>query len=150
MPIEAFSNVPSRHGFARLQPISAAQGQLFDTYDMDMTFPFIDVANLYTSWYSTVLPQKLAGMTWMQIVRSLAHPNSLAAQAVAGEAEVLTAELCSVTNGRPQSVCSPALVAQYQQGLPGMDGRGGGCPAKPVGPHRRSRPPVAGAARCHV
>jgi hypothetical protein len=148
VPIEASSNVPTGNGFAPLQPISAAQGRLFNTYDRDGTFPFIDVANAYTSWYSTVLPQKLAGMNWMQIVRSLTNPNSLAAQAVAGEAEVLTAELCGVTSGQPQSVCSPALVAQYQQGLPTMDGRGGGCPAHPV--RRRGGPLLAGTARCHV
>jgi Domain of unknown function (DUF929) len=150
VPIEAFSNVPTSHGFASLQPISAAQSDLFNAYDREGTFPFVDVANAYTSWYSTVLPQKLAGMTWTQVVRSLTHPDSVAAQAVAGEAEVLTAELCSVTNGRPQSVCSAALVAQYQQGLPSMDGRGGGCPANPAVARRRSRPPVAGTARCHV
>jgi hypothetical protein len=110
----------------------------------------LDVANLYTSWYSTVAPQRLAGMTWTQIIRSLKRPRSAAAQAVAGEAEVVTAELCSVTHGRPQSVCSPALVAQYRQGLPGMDGRGGGCPAYRALARRRGRLPVAGAARCHI
>jgi hypothetical protein len=149
VPIEAFSNVPNGNGFAPLQPISSAQRQLFDLYDRDGTFPFIDVANRYTSWYSTVLPQKLAGMTWNQIVRSLTHPDSVAAQAVAGEAEVLTAELCSVTHGQPQSVCSAPLVAQYLQGLPSMDGKGGGCQANSAVARRRHGP-VAGTARCHV
>jgi hypothetical protein len=146
--VEASSNIPTDKGFAQLQPISSAQQQLFNTYDPQRTFPFVDVANVYTSWYSTVAPQRLAGMTWTQIIRSLKRPGSAAAQAVAGEAEVVTAELCSVTHGRPQSVCSPALVAQYQQGLPRMDGAGGGCPAHPT--RRRGRLPVAGAARCHI
>jgi hypothetical protein len=148
--VEATSNIPTSNGFAQLQPISAAQSQLFNTYDLEATFPFVDVANVYTSWYSTVAPQRLAGMTWTQIVRSLKRPNSAAAQAVAGEAEVVTAELCSVTNGRPQSACAPALVAQYQRGLPSMDGRGGGCPANAAVARRRGHPPVAGAARCHI
>ena len=150
VPIEAFSNIPSGNGFARLQPLSAAEGDLFATYDQEGTFPFIDVANAYTSWYSTVLPEKLAGMDWTQILGSLSHPNSAAAQAVAGEAEVLTAELCSVTGGRPQSVCASSLVAQYLQGLPSMDGKGGGCQANPAVARRRTGSPVAGTARCHV
>ena len=159
VPIEASSNIPSGNGFATLQPISAAQGQLFSTYDRERTFPFVDVANVYTSWYSTVLPQRLAGMNWTQIVRSLRRPSTVAAQAVAGEAQVLTAELCSVTGGKPQSVCSPSLVAQYQQGLPSMDGQGGGCQANPAIARRRGvpptaggrgEPPTAGTARCHT
>ncbi|MGZ4186023.1 MAG: DUF929 family protein [Solirubrobacteraceae bacterium] len=150
VPVEATSNVPSGNGFASLQPISPVEQQLFDTYDTDGTYPFIDVGNVYTSWYSTVLPQKVAGMNWTQIVRSLRHPNSVAGQAVAGEAEVLTAELCGVTNGRPASVCSSALVAQYQQGLPTMDGQGGGCPANPALARRRTGAPLAGTARCHI
>ena len=131
VPVEAFSNIPTSNGFARLQTLSAAESDLFATYDQQGTFPFVDVGNAYTSWYSTVLPDKLAGMNWTQILGSLSHPDSVAAQAVAGEAEVLTAELCSVTGGRPQSVCAAPLVAQYLQGLPSMDGKGGGCPAQP-------------------
>jgi hypothetical protein len=150
VPVEAFSNIPSSNGFARLQPLSAAQGDLFATYDQEGTFPFVDVANAYTSWYSTVLPGKLAGMNWTQILGSLSHPDSAAAQAVAGEAEVVTAELCSVTGGRPQSVCAAPLVAQYLQGLPSMDGKGGGCQANPAVARRHAQSPVAGAARCHV
>jgi hypothetical protein len=150
VPVEAFSNVPTRNGFAPLQTLSPTERDLFATYDQQQTFPFIDVANAYASWYSTVLPEKIAGMNWTQILASLSHPDSAAAQAVAGEAEVLTAELCSVTGGRPQSVCSAPLVAQYLQGLPSMDGQGGGCPANAAVARRRGGSPVAGTARCHT
>jgi hypothetical protein len=150
VPVEAFSNIPTGNGFARLQSLSPTESDLFATYDQRGTFPFIDVANAYASWYSTVLPEKIAGLNWTQILGSLSHPDNAAAQAVAGEAEVLTAELCSVTGGRPQSVCSAPLVAQYLQGLPSMDGQGGGCPANATMTRRRAGSPVAGAARCHV
>jgi Domain of unknown function (DUF929) len=150
VPVEAFSNIPTSNGFASLQPISPGEQQLLETYDTQESYPFLDVGNAYTSWYSTVLPQKVAGMNWTQIVNSLTHPSSVAAQAVAGEAEVLTAELCGITNGTPASVCSSALIAQYQQGLPTMDGQGGGCQANSAVARRRSGPPMAGAARCHI
>jgi hypothetical protein len=150
VPVEAFSNIPTSNGFARLQTLSATESDLFATYDRERTFPFIDVGNAYTSWYSTVLPGHLAGMNWTQIVASMNNPNSAAAQAVAGEAEVLTAELCSVTGGRPQSVCSAPLVAQYLQGLPNMDGKGGGCPSNAAMSRRRGGSPLAGTARCHT
>ena len=91
-------------------------------------------------------------MTWTQIARSLSDPNSIAAQAVGGEAEMITAELCSVTNGRPQPVCSSTVVAQYLRGLPTMDGKGGGCQTGATVPTavRRQRSPQAGTARCHI
>ena len=75
MPVEAFSNIPSSNGFAALQPVSPVEQQLFETYDTQGSYPFIDVGNAYTSWYSTVLPQKVAGMNWTQIVRFADAPQ---------------------------------------------------------------------------
>lgn len=152
VPVEVFSNVPAAHGLTPLQRVTPAQFSLFRSFDPPMQFPFVDVANRYTSYYSAVPPNLVAGMTWTQIARSLSQPNSIAAQAVGGEAEMITAELCSVTNDRPQSVCSSAVIAQYLRGLPSMDGKGGGCPAAPIHPATRPRGqrPLAGAARCHT
>ena len=82
---------------------------------------------------------------------------------------MLTAEVCEATGGNPASVCSSAVVQQYEAALPTLTGKGGSCPAPPGpggpgGPasdaaasahHRAAAGPVASgpvavAARCQV
>ena len=74
-------------------------------------------------------PSPLAGLPWRRIGASLRNPASIPAQAIAGEAEVLTAEICEATNGEPSSICSRQVVRDYEDALPRLNGQGGGCPA---------------------
>lgn len=151
VPVEWFSNVPSgKAAPTLLQPPTPAQQQLFDTFNQPQIFPFVDVANGFANVGSTVRPTLVGGMSWTQIAGSLSHPSSVAAQTIGGEAEVLTAELCTATNGQPASVCSRPIVKQYQLALPTLDGKGGGCPATPTAVRRRGQGPQATASRCHV
>ena len=141
-----------------MQSLTPSQRALFDTFDPPRQTPFIDVGNRFIGIGSTVQPGLLGGMSWTQIAASLTHPTSAGAQAIAGEAEVLTAELCEATNGNPGSVCSAPVVTQYETALPLLTGPGGGCPPPPpptasrAGMTRDSRlsDPVAGTARCGV
>ena len=153
VPVEAFSNIHKGFGYAPLQRLSGQERGLVRRFDPQTQVPFVDVANRFVKVDSTVQPTLLAGMSWTGVAQSLTRPNSIAAQAVSGEAEVLTAEACSVTQGRPRSVCSSAVVAQYQTALPLLDGKGGGCPT-PAAPsaaeHRRGQGPRAWPARCIV
>jgi Domain of unknown function (DUF929) len=128
-PVEVWSNVRHGFGFAHLQPLSPSQNGLLKQFDPFATTPFIDVANRYVNIDSTVQPKLIAGLSWTQITRALRRPNSVAAQAIGGEAEVLTAELCLATHGAPKSVCSAPIVQQYEAALPLLNGKGGGCPA---------------------
>jgi hypothetical protein len=153
VPVEVLSNIPKGFGFEHLQRLTPAQNALLKTFDPPAQTPFIDVANRFTSFDSTVLPRLVRGMSWTQIAGSLRHPTSISAQAIAGEAEVLTSELCLATNGTPASVCSTAIVKQYEAALPLLNGRGGGCPTMGAiaGPRRQGdQPPRARAARCHT
>jgi hypothetical protein len=155
-PVEVLSNVPEGFGFARLQRLTPLEKALLGRFDPPGQTPFIDVANGFIQIASTVQPNLLAGMSWRQIASSLTRSTSISAQAIAGEAEVLTAELCQATNGNPASVCSAAVVHQYEAALPLLNGRGGGCPIstattaarRPTDRGRRRANPVAGAARC--
>lgn len=154
VPVEVLSNVPHGFGFRHLQHLTPAQSALVNQFDPPGQTPFIDVANRFVTFDSMVQPGLLRGMTWTQIAGSLRHPMSIAAQAIAGEAEELTAELCLATSGKPASVCSAAIVHQYEAALPLLNGRGGGCPisgttAAVAGP-RRARSPRAYVARCHT
>jgi hypothetical protein len=148
-PVEVWSNVKRGFGFAHLQRLTGPESALVNRFDPPGLTPFIDVGGFFTTFNSTVLPHLLGGMSWTRIVRSMSHPNSIPAQAVAGDAEVLTAELCVATHGNPASVCSTSVVKQYEAALPFLNGRGGGCPAPASATlGRRRHLPRARATRC--
>jgi hypothetical protein len=147
-PVEVWSNVARGFGFAHLQRLTGPEHALVNRFDPPGVTPFIDVGGLFTTFNSTVLPPLIARLSWTEIVRSLSHPNSIPAEAIAGEAEVLVAELCQATNGHPASVCGTAAVKQYQAALPFLNGRGGGCPPPGTGSRQRAHKPEGGAARC--
>jgi hypothetical protein len=152
-PVEALSNVRRGMRYAPLQRPSRSQRALLSRFDAHGQTPFLDVAGRFIRVDSTVQPGLLRGESWAQIASSLSRPTSIPAQAIAGEAEVLTAELCEATNGDPQSVCSAGVVAQYEAALPFLDGKGGGCPgaAATARLRRRHAPsPPARAARCRT
>jgi hypothetical protein len=154
VPVEVLSNVRRGFGFANLQRLTPAQSALVGKFDPPGETPFIDVANRFTGFESTVQPGLLSAMSWRQIAASLTHPTSIPAQAVSGEAEVMTAELCQATSGNPQSVCGSPVVKQYEAALPLLNGRGGGCPTTHAvaagGDRRRDPPPAAQTTRCHT
>ena len=163
VPVEVWSNVPKPPGLARLQSLTHSESTLLHTFDPPFETPFIDVANRFITDSSTVAPQLIAHESWAQLAGALSDPSNVSTQAIAGEAEVMSAELCEATGGNPQSVCSSAVIQQYEAALPTLTGRGGSCPAPPApggpgappardaaaSPYHRAAP-VATAARCQV
>ena len=161
VPVEVWSNVPKPPGLAPLQSLTHRESTLLDRFDPPRETPFIDVANRFITDSSTVDPQLIARKSWTQLAGGLTDPSNVSTQAIAGEAEVLTAELCEATGGNPQSVCSSPVVQQYETALPTLTGKGGSCPAPPgpggpppardaaaSTPHRAARPdPIATVAR---
>ena len=152
---EVLSNVRRGRKYQHLQPLDGAQRALFDRFDGQAETPFIDVANRFISVSSTVQPPLLRGLSWTQIAGSLTRPASIPAQTIAGVAEVMTAELCTATGGKPQTVCSAPAVGHYQAALPMLNGRGGGCPVASttragMSLERRPSPPAAQPAKCHT
>lgn len=156
VPVELTSNVVGRGGrYQRLQQLTPAQNALFNELAPRPTVPVVDVANQTANVGSTVSPTLTGGLSWTQLASSLKRPNSISGQAIAGTAEVLTAEICQATGGAPASVCGSAVVQDYEAALPRLDGQGGGCPptsaAAPADDRAAGRgyTPVATAARCH-
>jgi Domain of unknown function (DUF929) len=151
VPVEILGHI--RHGqrFPHLQHPTAAEWRLIHRFDRPAETPFIDVAGHFIQVSSTVDPHLIGGLTWAQVAGSFGDPNSIAAQTIAGEAEVLTAELCVATGGRPASVCSATVVTQYEAALPLLDGHGGGCPlAAADRPSAGHDGPRARPARCNT
>jgi len=106
---------------------------LFDTYDAPPNgngtafdsgqggIPFIDVANKYVSAgtpgsFSTIINALQGdGLTNSQIAQAIADPTSPIGQAMGakyeiGEANYLSAAICSVNGGKPSTVCGSAGV----------------------------------------
>jgi hypothetical protein len=163
VPVEVWSNVPKPPGLTPMQPLTHPESALLHEFDPPKETPFLDVANRFITDRSTVNPHLIAHKSWTQIAGALTDPSNVSTQAIAGEAEVMTAEVCEATGNTPQSVCSSAIVQQYEAALPTLTGRGGSCPAPPSpgGPRgpaddaaatahhqHASSGPVATAARC--
>ena len=83
-------------------------------YNPKRNFPFVDVANEWTTIGSYPDPSVIEGMSWQQITSALANPSSAAAQAVEGGAVLLTAEICEATGGQPGRVGDTSIVQQYE------------------------------------
>jgi hypothetical protein len=153
VPVEVWSNVRHGFSFSHLQRLSPFEHALVHRFDRPLTTPFLDIAGSFITVGSTVDPHLLGGLSWRAIGAALKNPSSVPAQAIGGEAEVLTAELCEATGGKPSSVCSSSEVKKYERALPSLNGRGGGCPP-PGGASDRSRAkssdPVATPAKCRV
>lgn len=160
VPVEVWSNVPNSPGLTPLQKLTHGESALLHRFDPPIETPFIDVANQFVIDSATVNPHLIAHKSWTQLAGALTDPSNISTQAIAGEAEVLTAEVCAATGGNPQSVCSSAVVQQYETALPTLTGRGGSCPAPPppggsardAAVSARARTgqasPIATAARC--
>ncbi len=167
VPVEVWSNVPAHPGLVPLQTLTHPEALLVHRFDPAVETPFIDVGNRFITDSSTVDPQLITHKSWTQLASGLTDPSNVSTQAIAGEAEVLTAEVCEATGGNPASVCSSTVVQQYEIALPTLTGKGGSCPAPPgpggpppasdagasdaaaSAPHQAARlDPVATAARC--
>jgi hypothetical protein len=95
-----------------LQPMTAAQRKIFTKYTTG--FPFLYFGGKYYQTNAGYDPSILSGMNQKQIAAQLKSPNSKVAQAILGEANVLTATLCKLTNNQPASVCSPTSITSLQ------------------------------------
>lgn len=105
-----------------LQTPTDAQQKLLDTYDTSQYvgneaggIPFIDYGNRFVSVSSAYSPQLLTGQSWQQIASVLSDPNSVITQNIVGNANYMTATICSLTNNQPASVCTAAPIPQIQQ-----------------------------------
>ncbi len=114
-------------GFPKLENLSSFEQGLVGRYGNSsststVALPFIDVANrLVMSGAGIGLsPAVLAGRSMTQIAADLSDPTSAVTKAVLGEANVISAAICSADGEGPRAVCgSPAVeAAEARLGLP--------------------------------
>jgi hypothetical protein len=114
-PVETHSNVlvkptadpGSAKSYRPLQRFTAAEQAVMSQYDKPEQTPFIDFGGTAIELGSGVVPTVLAGLTWSQIAADLRHPATTAGGAILFSANVLTAELCQLTDDHPAAACVP-------------------------------------------
>jgi len=89
-----------------LDTLSDADSKIFKTYNPQGGIPFIDYGGRFTSSGAGYDPQVLQGKTHQQIADALKDPSSDITKAVVGQANVLTATLCQLTDQKPAAVCT--------------------------------------------
>jgi hypothetical protein len=88
------------------------QNSVLNSFDRQGETPALDVGGDYAFLNSGFSPGILAHRSWSQIAGSLAHPRNPIARRIDGLANLFTAAICRVTNGRPAGVCkSRGVVA---------------------------------------
>jgi hypothetical protein len=122
-PTEIYEQAPSTNapaGFPALETLPSFEQALLKRYDSTPfssepgTLPFVDVANrlLVVGAGVGFSPGLLQGSSMGKIAGELADPTNVVSQAVLGEANEITAAICSVTGQRPRNVCdSPGVRA---------------------------------------
>jgi len=91
---------------AALEQPTAAENALWKKYTGRGSFPFLDIAGKYVITGPSYDPTVLKGLTADEIAQQLADPSSAVARAVDGEANVLTAAICTSTGNKPAAVCT--------------------------------------------
>jgi hypothetical protein len=94
-----------------LQTPTAAQAQLGTTFDPGSAIPFMDIGGKYAQVgnLAPLAPTMLAGKTWAQIAAAMSDPTSSLGKAEIGNANYMTAAICSLTKNLPATACTPTI-----------------------------------------
>ncbi len=100
-----------------LQQPTASEARVLQTWDPQLSFPFLDIAGRYIgglpAWIS---PGTMAGLSRTQIAADLSQPGSGIGAQLDANANYLSAAICAADGGRPGSVCdSPGVKAAAAQ-----------------------------------
>lgn len=114
VPVEMWSRNANSSVPPDLQKPTQEQQQLMNTYDSGGGIPFLLIGGKFVG-STPYSPQILAGRTQQQIASNLSDPSQQTTQAIIANANLLTATICSVTNGAPSDVCKSSGVQKAGQ-----------------------------------
>ena len=106
--------------YVTLQTPTSAENALMNKYDPGNpaqgeggAIPFIDMGNKYIQVgnMGPYGPQDLQGKSWAQIATAMTQPTTTIAKDADGNANYMTAGICSLTNNQPSTACTPAIKA---------------------------------------
>lgn len=103
---------------------TAAQQALVNSYDAPPYasgaggIPFLMIGDQFVQVGASIDPTTLAGMTQLEVATTLSDPAATTTQEIAGSANMFTAALCRLTNGKPTDVCTAPGVKAAESLLP--------------------------------
>lgn len=92
--------------------LSPADQSVYSTYDTN-GIPFMDFENVSIQSGANISPQIIKGYTWNQVLADLGNPNSVVAQAIIGNANYYTAQICknNQTLNETATACKQSYVS---------------------------------------
>jgi len=107
-------------GYKPLQSLPGVAARLFYNYDFQPYqpsanaggIPFVDFGNSYVEDGGLIDPAVLAGLSHLQIARSLRSPGASPGQRILVGANYYSAIICRLTHDKPASVCKMPVVIQ--------------------------------------
>ena len=87
-------------------------------------YPFLDIANMYVLNATSYSPELIQGLSWDQIATRLSNPEDPVTQAIVGNANYITAAICSATDNQPAAACTPTIrsIETQLQAQPPVNG----------------------------
>ena len=125
-PVELNTNqIAGNGGYKTLETPTAEQQQLLATYDAPPyvsaasanAIPFIDFGGRFLISGATYDAAVLQGKSADEIASALYDPTSAISRGAVGTANAMTAALCTLTAGKPASVCASPTITQLQSRL---------------------------------
>ncbi|MGH3245499.1 MAG: DUF929 family protein [Trebonia sp.] len=117
--VNAKANPDDDASYRVLQRLTPTQQAIFARYDKTGSTPFLDFGgNAVRIGSGAIPPQLMTGKSWQQLAAALRQPKTEIGAALLDEADVLTAQLCRLTDNRPGSAC-PAFLTNT--GLPSLE-----------------------------
>jgi len=100
-----------------LQPLTKQEANLWQTYDNDAGFPFLDIGNKALVTSPSYVPTVLAGLDQDDVASKLTNPKDPVTQSIVGTANYLTAAICATTGQKPASVCSVPAIGKAAKAM---------------------------------
>ena len=107
-----------------LQKPTAQQRDLFARFDTQPytqspgSIPFLYLGGQYLEDGSPFSPKPLQGLDWQQVVAKLKQGNNPVWNNIIGDANLLTAAMCKLTDGKPADVCTAPGIKAAAKTLP--------------------------------
>ncbi|MBO0702825.1 MAG: DUF929 family protein, partial [Candidatus Dormibacteraeota bacterium] len=114
VPVEMYSRTQPSNGQPNLQHPTPQQQQLMSTFDSNNGIPFILIGGKFVAT-TPFVPQDLSGRNQEQIASNLSDPSQQTTKDIIGNANLMTATICSITGGAPSDVCQSPGVQKAGQ-----------------------------------
>lgn len=109
--------IQDRAGKALQRP-TETQRDKFLQFDRRGSIPFLYLGGRYVEVGSPFSPAPFEGLDWEQVVQRLEQGSNAVWQSVIGETNLMSAAICTLTNGRPEDVCRAPGVEAAARHLP--------------------------------